>query len=341
MLRRLFTYRTRTSGSSSPQRYKQVNYRPHIEVLEARWVPDGISWTGEVSTLWSVAENWSPQQVPGPNDDVSIGGAMRPSDVDQEYTIRSLSVTGNVLTVQPIPCGLTCPGKLIVTNGVGQVAGTVTANGRIVVTGNYDLSGGLLNIIHSVSVDGDFIQGAAVTHLVAGELAATGFIRNGGTIWMDGEVGSTIGAASGVINRGTGLIRGAGTVAGNLLVEFSIYGSTGLSLEGNVGMIVTGNLILGDGSEARLHGHRLRVQGISYLDNAVIRFGGGRTEGGLMRVVEAILYGDGEVLNGELRNEGSLWIRGEQGAGLITAEQAYTQQGTNVFFRVLGPALST
>src|SRR5262245_31371546 len=81
-----------------------------LETLEDRTVPVAISWAINASGSWNVASNWSPQQVPGAGDDVTI-------NVAAAITVTLDAGTRSVLT-------LNSQENLTVTNGASLTVTT-------------------------------------------------------------------------------------------------------------------------------------------------------------------------------------------------------------------------
>src|SRR5947207_2998364 len=67
-----------------------------IESLEGRKLLTAVSWTGAAGdNLWTTARNWSTDQVPTIDDDVTISIAANPTILlsNSEQTIRSLNTS--------------------------------------------------------------------------------------------------------------------------------------------------------------------------------------------------------------------------------------------------------
>jgi hypothetical protein len=87
---------------------KQNRFRPQVEALEGRLVPDTYLWTGAHDSSWDNHLNWHPASgVPGPGDDVVIPyglpelhypiiGQAGPGTPDQEnISVGSISAGPN------------------------------------------------------------------------------------------------------------------------------------------------------------------------------------------------------------------------------------------------------
>src|SRR5438105_15620069 len=66
----------RSGGRARRARKKSHFFRPVVEGMEERIVPDAISWVGGVDVNkpsdWGTAVNWQPQRAPTSIDDVTI-----------------------------------------------------------------------------------------------------------------------------------------------------------------------------------------------------------------------------------------------------------------------------
>ncbi|HEY3760272.1 MAG TPA: immunoglobulin domain-containing protein [Verrucomicrobiae bacterium] len=121
-----------------------------------------ILWTNVAGGFWSNPTNWSPNQVPGPGDDVYIitPGAYT-VDLDTDTTIGSLTV--GVSSGTNTQAFLTQGYELTVTNSPGDLSATVTinqkgevqvgdgtGNGSLLVQGpNPSVSGGILKTFNA------------------------------------------------------------------------------------------------------------------------------------------------------------------------------------------------
>lgn len=136
------------------------------------------TWTGNTSTAWGTATNWSGNTLPGPNDDITIptsptGGRM--PTISAGDTIQLITIqTGATLT---------------------QTAGNLKViGGSISITGTYSISGGVLLADKDMTVN----SGGLIS-------------QSGGTIHMANAIGTDpaddiIIAANGDINQSTGTI---------------------------------------------------------------------------------------------------------------------------------------
>jgi hypothetical protein len=113
------------------------------------------TWTGAVSTDWSIAENWSPRGVPAVQDSVLVpaGTPLFPTLTGNAAVARvmvesggsldlggfDLTCTGSVFT--GLTGGITGTGYLVLTGTAATVRGRLP---RMRVTGTYSLAGDVL-----------------------------------------------------------------------------------------------------------------------------------------------------------------------------------------------------
>jgi len=121
-----------------------------------------LTWTGAVSTDWSVAGNWSPAQVPGFLDSVVIGtsAAQRQPSLSEVVVTGSVSiVTGGNLTIAgqaiSIVRGLTTGGTGVLT--MTDPADVVVVQGDAVFDGGNELD---LMSAGGLSIGGNLTQRA-------------------------------------------------------------------------------------------------------------------------------------------------------------------------------------
>jgi alpha-tubulin suppressor-like RCC1 family protein len=129
-----------------------------------------ITWAGTVSTDWSNLANWSPAQVPGAGDDVTI-----PSGTPHDPALTAGAFTRD-LTVQS-------PATLTLGTFNLQVAGNLTANGQINSSaGIVTLSGGgntLSGVVNAdVIVAGTYVLGGNLALGSSGSLSIVGVGSN-------------------------------------------------------------------------------------------------------------------------------------------------------------------
>jgi hypothetical protein len=93
MMRTLRTWMKRKRAPLSSK-----HFRPRLEALEDRWLPNADWWTGAVSTDWNIGRNWSLGIKPGQGDDVTFDGSINP--MGQSFdTAVTLSTTTKVNSV--------------------------------------------------------------------------------------------------------------------------------------------------------------------------------------------------------------------------------------------------
>jgi hypothetical protein len=112
-----------------------------------------ITWDGSTDTDWDDPDNWTPAQVPGSGDNVTIDGASANDPVlSSDVTINNLTITvsaGNTGAATSLDLAgytLTCTGNVAITAGVTAVTDNATITGttdesELVVAGNLTLTG--------------------------------------------------------------------------------------------------------------------------------------------------------------------------------------------------------
>jgi hypothetical protein len=181
-----------------------------------------ITWTNNASGDWNDASNWSPDFVPGNNDDVIISRNVT-------VTLNSNTECGG-LTLSTTPT-LTGSGTLVLHRNSAWSGGTMNGSGRTVVApgatldingaGTKTLSGGrILENGGTTSWNAGIVQAATATVITN---------RVGGLFLVPSAAGMTPGAGGGRFdNAGTFRKMAAGTTTINGLVSFNNYGTVEL-----------------------------------------------------------------------------------------------------------------
>ncbi len=236
--------------------------RPGVELLEDRMLLAAIAWNTDNDGFWDDATKWSPQQVPGGGDDVTIDrGAANPTitirDVGQDYSVNmltsreSLVVSARTLTVnaasQIDASTLTLSGGNLTANG----AVTVTATGNIswqagTIFGNGLANSGTVTISAAADVGlaGTLTNSAMINHTGAGNLVVTGTLIN---------------QANGVYDfQGDGGIAGTNTINNSGTIK-----KTAGAGESRIGPSVSSNLILNQtGGTIDAQSGRIKLDGL-------------------------------------------------------------------------------
>jgi len=194
-----------------------------------------ISWTGIVNNnQWNTPNNWYPNQVPGPNDDVTIEKGI--VEVTTATAVSSLSMGTNVDT----PANLTlyhafsvgASGLTIHGNGnLMQSSGQEAVTGPVSCEGTYTLVVGVVAGPWTISSKGSvFFNGGGEKNLVAAQFSVAGTIEAEGIIAfnkssvltltgtmniggkglqfadVDGAVGNHFDGSAGSVNLASGLL---------------------------------------------------------------------------------------------------------------------------------------
>ncbi len=131
-----------------------------------------VVWDGGAGTAnWGDADNWNPDGVPGPTDNVSLNLPTTTSiDVNGNFTCNDLVIGSNVI--------LTVLGTNTLTaNGSLSQSGSTTdlGAGAIVAQGAITLSSGTINVTTgSITANGSFTLSGAILNMGAGTLEVKG-----------------------------------------------------------------------------------------------------------------------------------------------------------------------
>ena len=215
MIRALRGYR-RTARTNVRNRI-----RPDVERLERRHLLTAIAWAIDADGNWDNPTNWSPQQIPGSGDDVTIDrGAANPNiSINNSQSVRSIVSAETLLITTGSSLRLTEPSQLdgaLTLQGGLQLDGA--GNLTVGATGSIDWQSGAINggaqlinhgaiLISSatdVSLGGRLSNFAVIEHAGAGNLSIGGALTNeaGGEYDFRSDAGFT----------GNGTIFNSGTI---------------------------------------------------------------------------------------------------------------------------------
>ena len=194
----------------------------------AAYSPAPLTWNGQVSTFWNNLNNWTPNRVPRPNDDVFIpgkGGTVQFEPIVSD-TEQALSVTlgnGAVLTVMGNGL-LNVYGDF--TNNDGTVVGADNGTIALVGTTQQEITGNTNTNFRNLTIgSASSNAGAFISTPVSVQNALTVFstfnVPSDQTLTLLSN--STTGTAY-VVNSG-GVVTGAATV--QRYIDPSINGSVG------------------------------------------------------------------------------------------------------------------
>ncbi|WP_243635886.1 LamG-like jellyroll fold domain-containing protein [Hymenobacter edaphi] len=203
-------------------------------------------WTGATSSIWSIAGNWSPAQVPNANSDVVIGSGLARYPVLNGVVqpVRSLQLSnGATLTVQNggqllVQGPLTNAGTITHINGLINVQGVLTNAGAFSLgTGPLEVQGDVVNNGTLSAAAGSLLRFAStgtpqrwggsgtaqLSQLAVGNAAvtltspvevSTSLLLQNGDLASDGHLTllSTATGTAFVVNSGSGVVTGNATV---------------------------------------------------------------------------------------------------------------------------------
>jgi fibronectin-binding autotransporter adhesin len=157
-----------------------------VAVLSAQ--ADTLVWTNTTGGNWSVAANWSPNQVPGSSDTAVITNAGT-------YTV-TLNASATLAGLQL--------GGASGTQLLAQAANTLTLNGpgTVAPNGRYNWSGGTLAGAAALVV----APGGQVNLSGSSTKTLSGAVTNGGTVIWSGTGSFSMGAAGVLHNLAAGLV---------------------------------------------------------------------------------------------------------------------------------------
>ncbi|MEO8498692.1 MAG: hypothetical protein ABI614_26825, partial [Planctomycetota bacterium] len=130
-------------SKSSSRRRSSFSRRLLLEQLEDRRLLTAIAWASDSDGFWDEPSSWSPQQVPGGGDDVTIDrGAANPTitirDVGQDYSVNSLTSRESLVV----------SARTLTVNAASQIdastltlsGGNLTATGAVTITATGSLA---------------------------------------------------------------------------------------------------------------------------------------------------------------------------------------------------------
>jgi len=147
------------------------------------------TWTGNTSTNWAIATNWSGNSLPGSGDDVTIptspsGGRM--PTISADYSVKSITIqTGATLTQSGGILSVT-GGDLVVEGTYAISAGTFLSDKTLTVSGNGSVlqSGGIIHMATSTGTnptDHIVIEANGVFSFSGGNIKTKDLTTNNGT----------------------------------------------------------------------------------------------------------------------------------------------------------------
>jgi hypothetical protein len=90
-----------------------------------------IAWVGAASGFWDDPLNWSPPDIPGPGDDVTIA----PAGVPITVTVRISVTVGSLALAGPHALEIEAGSAVTITNGINLNGGNLAAAGSLRVDG--------------------------------------------------------------------------------------------------------------------------------------------------------------------------------------------------------------
>ncbi|HEY6563144.1 MAG TPA: hypothetical protein VIY86_01485, partial [Pirellulaceae bacterium] len=189
-----------------------------LENLEDRRLLAAISWNTDSNGFWDVATNWSPQQVPGSGDQVTIDrGAANPAITVRDFRFVGSFTSRESLVVDPlgtlrIEAASQIEASTLVVQGTLQPLAQVTVmatgqidwqSGNIFGNGTKIAAGGTLGLSGSADkrLAGLITNHGLIVHAGDGDLLLDGssiVANNPGAVYDfagDGDIGPSGGGA--------------------------------------------------------------------------------------------------------------------------------------------------
>jgi hypothetical protein len=151
----LFSWMTR-SGRRAPGRKndrRNFRFRPWLESLEDRIVPDAVSWINPAGGAWETASNWSTGTLPGPTDDAVI-------DLPDTFTVTHSFGTTSIHR-------LLSDKALVLSGGSFALAAASSTHNSFIFTGGTLTGGGDLTIDGLMTWSGGTMSGTGSTTIAA------------------------------------------------------------------------------------------------------------------------------------------------------------------------------
>jgi hypothetical protein len=275
-----------------------------------------ITWTGAAGDgNFNNPMNWSPPQVPGASDTVTISpSAATLINVSQNDAVATLA-TSNLVTLSINDGSSFTVGNTNIANAALTNAGTITINatnyatGLVIGSSEVTLSGG--GTIAMGNSAGNYIDGAAASDILdntGNTILGGGSLGNGQLTFINGAAGvvdATL-ATQLVLNTGTIAIANAGLLeatAGN-----------GLVIDSNVTNASAGHIVAGGGNVILANGADIAGGALSSTGTSAINIGNtatldGSTAGTLTNLGNVVVQ-DGSTLTllGNIANQGAITL---------------------------------
>jgi RHS repeat-associated protein len=221
------------------------------EVLEVRRLLSAITFTGG-SGNWNVASNWSPAQVPGGGDAVTIPAGATVDVTDGESALSTQAAAGSTIDISATG---------VLSAGTGTIAGTVNDADLFYGSGSAStplVLAGTTNV--TLQLNNSYFQNTGQLNLTgAGAVVLRAHVTNDGTVTVTGganldsgtftnDAGHTIALADDTTTNG-GTILNSGVIAKTAGTGASILTGGGVIEDyGGTVSAESGTLTIGDQS---------------------------------------------------------------------------------------------
>lgn len=279
------------------------------------------TWDGSTNASWSVAANWSSNNVPDTLGETAVldnGGIANQPTLDLNATVGQTNVTAGTLTIGAVltsPVSLAGTGNLAVNAGrdlVGNVSkggtGTLANNGT--VTGNLAVSAGVCNnagvVTGTTTISGGTLNVNAGSNLAD----AQSLTVNGGTVNLNTtEMVGTLSGTGGTIDIDNGValttnVASPATYAGVVTGAISTPNALFLAKAGAATLTLTGTSTISGPGRVAVSAGTLAVTGsgaigdsvnIALASGAILQINGSKTIGALSGAGGAVALGSGTL----------------------------------------------
>jgi hypothetical protein len=200
-----------------------------------------LTWNGSVSTDWGTAANWTPNQVPTANSDVTIpSGTPNQPTVSSAQQARLVTLTTGAVLTLANGGTLTTGGNF--TNNGGSVAGSGT--GTLAVGGTAPVIGGTspaafpnlttnsaastavpVTVQRALTLNGNLTIGSGQGFTLLSSASGTAYVVNNGSAVLSGTA-TVQRYIDGSVNSGVGYRHYSSPVAGSTVADLATAGFT-------------------------------------------------------------------------------------------------------------------
>ena len=175
-----------------------------------------IVWTNTAGGNWSLAGNWSTQQLPGPADDVTLVSGSYTLTNDTTASVNSLTFPGTGIIFNVASNTVFSSGAILFNGGTINDAGSIYCGGLSFTAGTFN-GPGSINLSGSNSWTGGVFSGYGVPGTMTIQGGASFYIAGSGNMDVPGWTVNN----NGTVNHTGGQIRGG--LSGTLIVNAGLW----------------------------------------------------------------------------------------------------------------------